>query len=266
MLHTFTHIYAPFNQLCCQPRIFNRLLYVKVLLYSSIWYSVLYFISIMATRVNKDDDMKDVILALKTSFETFSTSMDKKIDGLSAQMVRFDEENKTNLKTLNLFAKNLNDREQHSCNASIRITGVEIPDKITKDAISTLNHVFTNVISPILSIAVAEGVLPEVPPMWQVFEMAHSIPKKPGKSQDKSVAQVIIRFQSRLIHQLVFKYKKQFLNESGLKNVFLSEDLTKVNYDKLREVKSKQDTKSAWTLGGRIYYSTLSEPDIKKRY
>ena len=72
----------------------------------------------------------------------------------------------------------VNDREQHSRNGSIRISGLKISDDTSKDAISTSRLVYDNLLNPILSFEVKDKVIPKVPDLFELIEYAHTLPMR----------------------------------------------------------------------------------------
>ena len=112
----------------------------------------------------------------------------------------------------------VDDREQHTRNFSIRIFGLKMPLESKKSAISTSQSVYKSTLAPILLLAVEDGTLSKLPDMWALIEYSHVIPSK-KKGVDAPDIQVLVRFQSRLFRDLIFKYKRAFLDMKGLKDI-----------------------------------------------
>ena len=144
----------------------------------------------------------------------------------------------------------LNDREQHSRNSSIRIFGMKVDPDTARDAISTAKAVYDDVLKVILDAAVEAGDLRVVPRWFELIEHCHCL--KDIKNEGKPP--IIVRFQSRLIRYLIFKFKKSVLTnaDNDLSHISIVEDLTTMNYKKLKELRSKDVV--AWSLSGRIFY------------
>ena len=225
----------------------------------------------MAPRTTKDkdkeessnsDDLKTLVLALKESVDNLT----KIFDSLDETLKKVKEENLQSQKIIRNLADMVNDREQHSRNSSIRISGLKISDDTSKDAISTSRLVYDNLLNPILSLAVKDKMIPKVPDMFELIEYAHTLPvrrKDPNKPTQQNP--VIVRFQSRLLRQLVFKYKKSYLDVQDRKHIFISEDLTSLNYKKLVELKNDSNILAAWSLAGKIYFTEKKDPEMRKR-
>ena len=153
----------------------------------------------------------------------------------------------------------LNDREQHSRNSSIRVFGLKVAQDVAKDAVATAKLVFDEVLSPILDAAVEKGLLHVIPKWFEVIEHCHTLPN--AKVEGKPP--IIVRFQSRLLRYLVFKFKRQVLTDSerNLNHISIVEDLTSVNFKKLMHLRNEKKV-TAWSMSGKIYYE---EDGVRKR-
>ena len=100
--------------------------------------------------------------------------------------------------------------------------------------------------------------------MWALIEYSHVIPSKKNEVDAHDI-QVLVRFPSRLFRDLIFKYKRAFLDMKGLKDIFISEDLTQLNFRKLMELKKDPKIKSVWSNSGKIFFTENSDPDTRKK-
>ena len=116
----------------------------------------------------------------------------------------------------------------------------------------------------ILTLAVNDGVLTNVPDVWSLVEYAHMIPSK-KQGSDSPVPQLIDRFQARIMRDLIFTYKKNFFSKSETKDIYISEDLTAVNFRKLMELKKDPKIKAAWSHHGKIFFAETANPDVCKK-
>ena len=211
---------------------------------------------------SNSDDLKTLVMALKESVDNLT----KRFDSLDETLKKVKEDNLQSQKIIRNLADMVNDREQHSRNSSIRISGLKICDDTSKDAISTSRLVYENLLNPILSLAVKDKVISKVPDMFELIEYAHTLPMRHKDSIKPTLSNpVIVRFQSRLLRQLVFKYKKSYLDVQDRKHIFISEDLTALNYKKLVELKNDSNILAAWSLAGKIYFTEKKDPEIRKR-
>ena len=160
----------------------------------------------------------------------------------------------------------INAREQHSRNSSIRIQGLQVSDETSKDPVATSEIIYSKLIYPILKLAQEDKIIKEVPSMLQTIEFSHTLPSRnPVSPSDKKTYPIICRFHSRLIRSLIFKYKRDFLQgKTEMKNVFISEDLTAVNFKKMMELKKDESILSAWSRGGKIFFKTKEDPSSRK--
>ena len=70
-----------------------------------------------------------------------------------------------------------------------------------------------------------------------------------------------MRFQSKLIRELVLTHKGQFFKESQLRcSVF--EDLSPANRNLLRLTKERQDVERAWSRNGRIKFLLKDNTEV----
>ena len=154
----------------------------------------------------------------------------------------------------------VNDKEQHSRNSSIRILGLKLNENEARDAVLTAKVVYTKILQPILNLAVKEDLLSSIPAYFELIEHCHTLKAKPGSTKP---AAIICRFQSRLVRQLVFKFKRQAMSDPdlNLSSISIVEDLTSANFKKLMSLRDK-DIK-CWSFGGHIYY--VDADDNKKR-
>ena len=127
---------------------------------------------------DENDDLRSLILSVKQSVESLSSKFDEKIDSLSVSVQKLHKESETSAKSVLSLAKMVNEREQHSRNFSIRISGLKLNADTYKNAISTSKAVYDSILKPILTLAVKDGVLSSVPDVWSLVEYAHMIPSK----------------------------------------------------------------------------------------
>lgn len=213
---------------------------------------------------DENDDLRSLILSVKQSVESLSSKFDEKIDSLSVSVQKLHMESETSAKSVLSLAKLVNEREQHSRNFSIRISGLKLNADTYKNAISTSKAVYDSILKPILTLAVKDGVLPSVPDVWSLVEYAHMIPSK-KQGLDAPVPQLIVRFQARIMRDLIFTYKKNFFSKSETKDVYISEDLTAVNFKKLMEMKKDPKIKAAWSHHGKIFFAETANPEVRKK-
>lgn len=211
------------------------------------------------------DDIKALVISLKESLEEKLDGLVERFDSLTKSLNDVKMENTKMEKTVRNLSSLVNDREQHSRNSSIRVSGIPISEETARDAIATSKLIYDSLLHPILSLAVNEEIIPSVPSLFQLVEHCHIIPsrKQDSSKPAEPASTVIVRFQSRLIRQLVFKFKKTYLDVPDRRHIFIAEDLTKVNYIKLMEIKKNPNTSAAWSRAGKIFYTSKNEPNTR---
>ena len=210
------------------------------------------------------DEMKEQNKETQLSLKCLENipSILAELRGLTVKITSLETVANNNVKSVADLSSRLNDREQHSRNSSIRIFNYKMSDAVSRDSILTAKSVYSEILAPLLEKAVADGIFSEVPSVFDMIEHAHCLP--PSKNIDPGrpvpAKPIIVRFQSILIRQHVFKYKKAHLADS---QVFIVEDLTGENFKRLKALKADPDVKSAWSMGGRIFYARNDAPDQK---
>ena len=197
----------------------------------------------------KLDDIKEDTALNRKSLENIELSVKQNSDKISVH----DND-------ISFLKSAVNDKEQHSRNSSIRILGLKLSDDEARDAGQTAKVVYSKVLKPILNLAVKEDLLSTIPAYFELIEHCHTLKAKPGSTKP---VPIICRFQSRLVRQMVFKFKRQAMSDPdlNLSSISIVEDLTSANFKKLMSLRDK-DIK-CWSFGGHIYY--VDADDNKKR-
>ena len=236
--------------------------------------------------------------------EKLSEKIDGLTDQISNQSVMMEEQEKTiksltetvetqgamirELKEKDRLNKNsLNDREQYARNYSARIFGLKLPsEKPTVGEV--LESVYDKLLHPILQLAYDDGKITEIPPVRTLIEYGHTLPSRKGGPPP-----IIVRFYSRELRSVVFRYKRKFLNlRKGLPDpeaestqptpptqsrhapssntrtptpptpaVYISEDLTVANHKNLMEFVNDDAVFKAWSINGKIKYILVWDKD-----
>ena len=215
-----------------------------------------------------EENMPAMLKQLLARSAEQSSKLDKlvdKFDKLSetvevqnAEIHKLKDENAQLMKEVDILKIKDNEREQYLRNGSMRVFNLTI-DGDESDPNDVMTTAYNKIFFPILRLAVAEGKLPEVPPVHQLLLNGHILPGRQGQTKP-----VIIRFASNYQRSLVFKYKKQHFQSNpstpALKSPSIVEDLTGPTYNKLMEMKEMEEVHSAWTMNGRIKYKLTSNP------
>ena len=91
---------------------------------------------------DENEDLRSLILSVKQSVDSLSSKFDEKIDSLSVSVQKLHLESETLAKSMLSLSKMVNEREQHSRNFSIRISGLKLKTETYKNAISTSKAVY----------------------------------------------------------------------------------------------------------------------------
>ncbi len=224
---------------------------------------------IVANLNVKLDTMQKSLTALEglpgkvTNLETLLKTANEK----QAELVKSLESMDRDMRTLRL---KLNGLEQHNRSWSIRVNGVQLNEEEEADIKAVKERVYNNILKPILDGAVEMGDLPELPPASAVLEHAHVLP-----SRDRSKPKPIIcRFYCREIRGLVFRHKRAFAprevpssnnrDRPGRYMFPFFEDLTKVNFSKMRAIAANPRVEACWSSGGLIKFKLKDSVTVNR--
>lgn len=156
-----------------------------------------------------------------------------------------------------------NEREQYLRNSSIRVFDLPIKKDDQNNPLTVMKTLFTNVLEPILSIAKDMGDIDDIPQVFDLLETAHILPlpssAPPNTRSRPNTNAIIARFKSRPFRSLIFKHKKTFFLANKELKISIVEDLTSMTFAKLQKLKKNPDIASAWTINGKIRYTTKSD-------
>jgi hypothetical protein len=176
-----------------------------------------------------------------------------------------------------------NEREQRERNPTVRWFNCKVTDSAKKSSIVLTNELYDTFLHKIFTRAMEDGLVKAIPKPTEIIEYAHILPSKkpdpkpapflpPGAPQpthkDSAPFEdtLISKFTSRNYKYIVHKYKKEILNEINKdkdKNIEIYDDLTKVNLDCLRFLKSDANShlvEKAFVLSGKIKFVLKSNP------
>jgi hypothetical protein len=196
-------------------------------------------------KLTKMETQLDTIMAENKELKTLVAERDSEILSLQSQ---------------------LNVIEQYNCSWSVRIVGLPLTPEEETSADAVKNKVLTNVLLPILEGAVAAGDLAEVPTSADhVLERAHVLRAKEG-----AVKPIIARFYSQDLRALIFRHKKAFAPKHAtgpLKDRYrflIFEDLTSINFKKMRALAADDRVAACWSAGGQLRFRLADNPTIRR--
>lgn len=207
-----------------------------------------------------------------TNLEQLLTTISLENKDLKEKLSKKDEEIKH-------LKNGLNDIEQHQRNYSIRVLNLPLSNEDATNNFSVMQIVYEMVLKPILAGAVERGIVQDIPSCYQLLETAHILPGPPNKPR-----QIIVRFNSRNLRNLVLRLKKDFAPraqptgartrsnnpaaaaapQQGAYLYPVFEDLTRASFAKMREIANHPAVLAAWSVNGAIRYRLKNEDIVRK--
>ena len=209
--------------------------------------------------------MKKMKTELYQKMTDCTEELKEKVELHSGAITKLQESTTTAINDINKIKADMNDKEQRSRNYSIRIFNLPVVSTVPSkppSPMQVLNHAYETLIKPVLSISVAKGEIPSVPPCLDVLEFGHILPL--SNKSTSQVPPIIIRFFSRSYRTLFMMNKKGVLLELNKSNVGQAtgvfEDLTATNFRRRQEISQDPLVEKAFTLNGQIKYFLKSNP------
>jgi hypothetical protein len=227
-------------------------------------------------------DFADQLAELTTIIKSYAARFDK-LEKLLTDTRKENSALRTALTAkeneIRKLQEKLNDQEQYVRGWSIRILNLQIPaDEATQPEL-VMGHVFSRVLEPIFKGALAKKMIPSIPSPHSIIETAHILPAKKD-----AINPIIVRFYTRNIRNMLFRLKRDFAPRApagatagagantrgaqraeGGRFVYpFFEDLTRVNFDKLRAISNHQDVQSCWSVGGSIRFKLKNSDTVHK--
>ena len=170
------------------------------------------------------------------------SSLDSKIDNILQNQNKLESSVQTNKTDIGIL-------QQRERNHNLRIIGLKQPVVDKPKPFFTAEYTFSTVIEPILKVALEDKAIPSLPSLLEVVDACHILPSKKDETPT-----IHIRFQSKLIRDVILSYKSQFFKRSDLRcSIF--EDLCPSTRALLQETKARPDVERVWTRNGRIKYT-----------
>ena len=226
----------------------------------------------MSTSYTKKQ-LEDIVAGLNVKLDAMQKSLSGleglpgKVEGLETLLKEANEKRAELANSLEAMNKDmqamklkLNNLEQHNRSWSIRVHGIQLCEEEEIDSRTVKERIYDSVIRPILDGAVEMGELPVLPSASELLEHAHVLPTR-DRSKPKPI---ICRFYCREIRGLVFKHKKAFApreaastpsrDRPGHYKFPFFEDLTKVNFSKMRAIAAHPRVEACWSSGGQLKF------------
>lgn len=239
-----------------------------------------------ATPAASDDSLHKIIEELRNDVKLRFDAQEARFLELKTLLTGVQTENQALKKALEEKEREIgslkiktNDNEQYARAWSIRILDLNIPaDQDSSNTDVVMQHVYNRVLLPILEGAVKNKLLKDVPLYHQILETAHILPAKPDQTPP-----IIARFFSRNIKTMMFRLKKEFaLRQQAPRSDFpplpqpggksrpakllypFYEDLTTVNFRKMRAIAQDSRVISCWSVAGQLRFRLNGEDKIRK--
>jgi hypothetical protein len=235
----------------------------------------------MSTLTKKQ--LEDILSVSVSGLNSKLEVMEKKLDALEnlptrltkmeALLEKVNKENSDLIKAMafkeeqiNGLQRQLNALEQHNRSWSIRVNGLNIPAEVENSNKAVKKIVYDSLLLPIFKGAVEKGDLPAIPPLENTLEIAHILPAKGDAKKP-----VIARFFEREIRDVVFRNKKEFAprgmpSRAGQPGRYVFpffEDLTKINFAKMRAIAAHEKVSACWSSRGSLKYKLNGSDSIR---
>jgi hypothetical protein len=224
-----------------------------------------------AASVSSEDsnsgDKLDEILDKLSRLDNIEAKLSKMEDMLAATQAENMELKKTvqaQDKTIVELRDKLNNIEQHGRSFSIRVNNLSLAGVDERDPPAVIKAVYNSVFLPILKGAVTNKAITQIPPLYEMIEMAHPLPGRTDKPKA-----IIVRFFNRNIKALLFKFRKDFAPRTGdgerARYAYpFHDDLTKDSFTKLKALQSDPRVQACWSAGGSLRYKLVNSDVIKR--
>jgi uncharacterized protein YoxC len=215
----------------------------------------------------------DAIDSEVKSVKTLVLALTEENKELRSALKQKDEQLEQMQTHVNDLEVKLNDLEQHHRGWSARVHNIPLSPAEEKNPNSVIEKVYQLALRPVLEGAHAAGELPEVPAADQVLEVAHVLPGKQGHPKP-----IIMRFYNRNLRNLIFKHKKNAApratgtgrgaggsgERTGRHLYPLFDDLTRLNYAKLKAIGQDSRVQACWSVGGQLRFKLHNSEEVKK--
>lgn len=226
------------------------------------------------------------------------TGLEAKFAAMEAKLVIQLEENKLLKADLSLKTKAMedmltnnsfleakcNELEQYNRSWSVRIQNIPLTEEEEKSPAKTRDKVYNLALLPILAGAKERGDISIIPEADQLLEVAHVLAGKPGENKP-----VIARFYNRIDKALCLRLKRDFAprkarqaatgrkeasggdpgpgtrqEERGWFAYPFTEDLTRLNFTKMRAISRDPKVHACWSINGALRFRLVDSNVVKK--
>lgn len=231
------------------------------------------------------DDLKKLVIGLQKTIEDKDvalttlmlemTEVKAELSSAKEELEGVKEELMSAKKELLDCKKRDNDREQYARCWSVRVFGLDVTkeeeDTHGKDA-AVMRKAYNKIFKPVLTAAKSKGACESVPGWQNLLGNGHKVGKPYMKDGIMQPSACIVRFSSRYMRNVFLRHKKEHMpsptedeKKAGVSKFFVTEDLTKANYDMLQKLIKETSVDKVWTIDGNIRFVTVADKKITKR-
>ena len=242
------------------------------------------------TRLNAVDETNSKIISMEARFVALEAKLVLSLAENKQLKVDLTSKNKTIEDLQSSYAgleSKCNDLEQYNRAWSVRIQNVPLSDGEEKNPSAVKNKVFNMAFLPILQGAYNSGLISSIPNANQLMEVAHVLPGKQGEHKP-----IIARFYDRDMKALCLRLKREHATRAkrtgtavgavgaaagggateaggrpedrGWISFPFHEDLTRVNFLKMRAIGKHADVLSCWSVNGSLKFRLNGSEVIKR--
>jgi hypothetical protein len=218
----------------------------------------------VSSEGSTNGDKLDEILDRLSRLDNIEAKLEDMLAATQAENMELKKTVQVQDKMIVELRDKLNNLEQHRRSFSIRVNNLSLAGVDERDPPAVIKAVYNTVFLPILKGAVTNKAITQIPPLYEMIEMAHPMPGRTDKPKA-----IIVRFFNRNIKALLFKFCKEFAPRTGdgerARYTYpFHDDLTKDSFTKLKALQSDTRVQSCWLAGGSLRYKLVNSDVIKR--
>jgi len=184
------------------------------------------------------------------------------------------ESDVTHLNNEVLTLKNIvNSHEQNLRSNTIRITGFPFTEaeKSSRDTSALKGRVFARIVSPILDVAAARGLIDKPLSCNSVIASCYRIGAPAARADTASPPPLVVKLTSPQLRVDLLRCKKEAKvgpndveKALGIRRFNISEDLTQPAFKKLKELQNCSDIDRAWSVDGKLNFTVSGSSTVHR--
>jgi prefoldin subunit 5 len=235
-------------------------------------------------------DAVDITNSKITSLENKLVNIETKLEAALADNKKLKEEISTKNKIIEDIGSNVrsleakcNDLEQYNRSWSIRAQNIPLAEDEVQNPAAVRDKLYNLALLPIFKGALEKGLISAIPEAEHVLETAHVLPGKQGEHRP-----IIARFYNRNDKALCLRLKREFAprtskqagragtgggavggtgsrpEDGGWYTFPFQEDLTRVNFMKMRAISKHEQVQSCWSVNGSLRFRLVNSIAVKR--